>query len=115
MRSFAVLSVAVLVGAGCGGHDSGQPSTLPATATTPSTQGTTTTTSGPQVVFHLKGKTPASDSVRAVAGVAPSPSPAPSPMGLRRLPPPEGRFDPDSTNSHREARQTRRRHPHQHD
>jgi len=37
MRSFAVLSVAVLVGAGCGGHDSGQPSTLPATATTPST------------------------------------------------------------------------------
>ena len=28
----------------------------------------TTTTSGPQVVFHLKGKTPASDSVRGGGG-----------------------------------------------
>ena len=68
MRTFAALSVAVVVGAGCGGHDSGQPSTSPATATTPSTQNTTTTTSGPQVVFHLKGKTPASDSVRGGGG-----------------------------------------------
>ena len=68
MRSFAALSVAVLVGAGCGGHDSGQPSTSPATATTPSTQNMTTTTSGPQVVFHLKGKTPPSGSVRGGGG-----------------------------------------------
>ena len=67
MRSFAALSVAVLVGAGCGGHDSGQPSTSPATATAPSSQGTTAA-SGPHVVFHLKGKTPASDSVRGGGG-----------------------------------------------
>jgi hypothetical protein len=67
MRSFAALSVAVLVGAGCGGHDSGQPSTSPATVTSPSSQGTTAA-SGPQVVFHLKGKTPASDSVRGGGG-----------------------------------------------
>ena len=67
MRSIAALSVALLVGAGCGGHDSGQPSTSPATATTPSSQ-STTTASGPQVVFHLKGKTPASDSVRGGGG-----------------------------------------------
>ena len=67
MRSFAALSVAVLVGAGCGGHDSGQPSTSPATTTTPSSQNMTTT-AGPQVVFHLTGKTPASDSVRGGGG-----------------------------------------------
>jgi hypothetical protein len=74
MRSILALSVAVLVGAGCGGGgDSGSPSSSPAPATAPSSEATTTTTgtttaSGPQVVFHLKGKTPASDSVRGGGG-----------------------------------------------
>jgi hypothetical protein len=72
MRSILALSVAVLVGAGCGGgDDSGPPSSSPAPPTAPSS-GTittsTTTASGPQVVFHLKGKTPASDSVRGGGG-----------------------------------------------
>ncbi len=59
MRSIAALSVAVLVGAGCGGtDDSGHPSSSSAKVTTSSSQ----------VVFHLKGKTPASDSVRGGGG-----------------------------------------------
>jgi hypothetical protein len=67
MRSIAALSVAVLLGAGCGGTDDSAPSTSPAPGTT-SSSGSTTAASGPQVVFHLKGKTPASDSVRGGGG-----------------------------------------------
>ncbi len=68
MRSIAALSVAVLLGAGCGGtDDSAKSSTSPATATTPSSE-STTATSGSRVVFQLKGKTPASDSVRGGGG-----------------------------------------------
>lgn len=61
MRSIAALSVAVLVGAGCGGGgDSGQPSTAPSSENTTAVKGS--------VVFHLTGKTPASDSVRGGGG-----------------------------------------------
>jgi hypothetical protein len=68
MRSILALSVAVLVGAaGCGGtDDSGQPSSSPGTATTVKSQ--SSTASSPQVVFHLKGKTPPSDAVRGGGG-----------------------------------------------
>lgn len=79
MRTIAALSVAVLLGAGCGGaHDSDESSTSAATTTASSSQGTTaasssatttnTTTPGPRVVFHLKGKTPPSGSVRGGGG-----------------------------------------------
>lgn len=71
MRSILALSVAVLIGAGCGGgDDAGNPSSSPAPAAPSSgtTTTSTTTASGPQVVFHLKGKTPASDSVRGGGG-----------------------------------------------
>ena len=68
MRGIAALSVAVVLGAGCGGgDDSAQSSTSPTTVTTPSSQ-STTTGSSPPVVFHLTGKTPASDSVRGGGG-----------------------------------------------
>ena len=72
MRSILALSVAVLVGASCGGggDDAGNPSSspVPAAPSSGTTTTSTTTASGPQVVFHLKGKTPASDSVRGGGG-----------------------------------------------
>ena len=62
----AVLVIALVVGAGCGGGDSHPSSTSPSSAVT--TPAASTTASGPEVVIHLTGKTPSSDSVRGGGG-----------------------------------------------